>query len=145
MITGHVYSFYKCTRSDPLGLQPAFEQCDLPELRMALGRELALGVCQQAIDIGTIEQPTLPGARRIEHLADEIVEGAADVFERRHREVAFRPIDHFVGHQAARSFLENVLAAVADFQFGRNPSCKVWSIGRALRQLRKKLSTNSRL
>ena len=36
---------------------------------------------------------------------EQIEKGAADIFKRRHGEIAFRPVDHLVGHKPARGAL----------------------------------------
>src|SRR5262245_18584096 len=69
--------------SDPMGLQPVFEQANLPELRMPFGRELAFGICQEPVDIAALEQPALACLRLVEDVAHQVEERPAQILERR--------------------------------------------------------------
>src|ERR1700733_9764203 len=85
------------SRSNALRLQPAFQQCDLPKLGMTFRRQFAFGIGQQTVDIAALEQAALACAWGFQRVADEFKKRATKIFERRHREIAFRPIDHSVG------------------------------------------------
>src|SRR5205807_2056351 len=52
----------------------------------------------------------------------------AQIFQSRDREVPFGPGDYFLRHEAPRSLLEDMLAASAHFQIGRNARRELYKL-----------------
>src|SRR5262245_45718579 len=84
--------------SDAVGLQPGLEQCHLPEIGIALWREVPIRLGQQALHVGPVEHLAFARRRRVEHVACVLEVRTTQPLERRDRKVAFRPVDDFIGH-----------------------------------------------
>src|ERR1700722_17078788 len=105
---------------NPLRLQPAFEQRDLPQLGMLLRRQLAFRIGEEAVDVLAAKQLALACGGRIKDVAHEIEERPAQILERGHRKIALRPVDHLGRRHLARGLLEDPFAAVAHLELGRD-------------------------
>src|SRR5262245_61763610 len=77
-----------------VGLQPPFENGDLPQLRMSLRRKRLFRTVQQLRDVCRLEQLAFPRASVGYDFSDELQKPSAQIFQCRHWEVPLGPVDH---------------------------------------------------
>ena len=101
-----------------LALQPQLQEPELPQLVAAERREAAVGLGQQRLDVGGLEQAPLLGGR--------IGEGVAHEVEQRALQVGGAgtgsspgPVDDLGGDDAAGRVLEHALAPARHLELGR--------------------------
>src|SRR4051794_36974930 len=105
--------------SETAGLQPELEHAQLPQLAGARRRAVLVRRREEPLDQARREELAVARGRRGERLAHELEVGPLEVHERGHGEVALRPVDDRVGHDAARRVLEDPLAVVGELELRR--------------------------
>lgn len=96
----------------PLRFKPHFKQSDLPQFGAAQ-RDVIRRLLEQAVKISILEEAPLARLLRAQGIADQIEIRTGDIFELRHREIAFLAVDDLARNDPARHVLQNALAAVA--------------------------------
>ncbi len=79
------------------------------------------GSASIASTVAGSKSPRSRAAREVSASRDELEHRPFEDGQRGHGEVALRPVDHRVGHDAARGALEHALAAVGELELGRDP------------------------
>ena len=81
---------------------------------------VSLGEASSRSTVAGVEQAALAGGRVGQGVAHPPKIGPLELSDGRHREVALRPVDHGVRHDAAAGPLEHALAAVGQLQLRRD-------------------------
>src|SRR5436190_9637625 len=77
-----------------VGLQPRFENGDLPQLRVSLWRKGLFRTVQQLRHVCRLEQLAFPRASVEHDFSDELQKPSAQIFQCGHWEVPLGPVDH---------------------------------------------------
>ena len=103
-----------------MGLQPQFQQGDLPEFGALKAGDVLARVGEQRIDVLLLKDTTVARCRAFQRIVDHVPDGPFDVFEGWYRKITLRAVNDFGRYDLAGDILEDAFAIVLEFVLWRN-------------------------